>query len=57
LYALVEKGMIKALINALKSKDSKIVIVALEGLSNIFKAGQTYFNLVLIYLGKLTTIV
>lgn len=41
--ALVDKGIIKALLASLKMREARILAVALEGLDNILKAGQSHF--------------
>jgi len=41
--SLVEKGIIKALLAALKMREARILAVALEGLDNILKSGQHHF--------------
>jgi hypothetical protein len=40
---LVQKGILKALTATLKMKDARILAVALEGIENILKSGQTHF--------------
>ena len=46
---LVQKGILKALTATLKMKDARILAVALEGIENILKSGQTHFPQVNIY--------
>lgn len=41
--ALVEKGIIKALLSVLKMTEARVLAVSLEGLENILKAGQEHF--------------
>ncbi len=41
--ALVDKGIIKSLLAALKMKEARILAVALEGLKNILRSGQEYY--------------
>ena len=42
--ALVEKGIIKALLSTLKMTEARILAVSLEGLDNILKIGQEHFT-------------
>lgn len=42
--ALVEKGIIKALLSTLKMNEARVLAVALEGLDNILRSGQDHFS-------------
>jgi hypothetical protein len=42
--ALVEKGIIKALVQTLKMQEARVLAVALEGLENILKSGEEHFK-------------
>lgn len=47
---LMNNDLMKALVNSLSSKDSKVLNVCLEGVSNILKAGLKYFSTVTLYI-------
>lgn len=42
--ALVDKGIIKALLSTLKMQEARILAVALEGLDNILSTGEEHFK-------------
>lgn len=41
---LVERGIIKALLQTLKMQEPRVLAVALEGLDNILKSGEEHFR-------------
>ena len=41
---LVEKGIIKAMIECLKIDEESIISVALQGIDNVLKCGQEHFT-------------